>query len=171
MKWSNVFNLAVRLLLGSVLVVCLTAFVFDWIVISEVRRACKLHITDKGQRQAIDEVFDFRWYYVGRVREIYEKEHPALADLQVQDMNTSWINLCLLPRQWARVDLVVEYAPVFGKNGERLTGLDAACRNWFNHGIEQASPEELQTLHANLVSPGHPAMRMHRNIELQGSGI
>lgn len=171
MKWSNVFKLGVRIVLGSLLAVCLAAFVFDRIITPEVRGACKLHIQDKRLREAIDGTFEFSWYYVGRVREIYEKEHPALADLQIQEMNTSWINLCLLPRQWARVDLVVEYAPVFGKNSERLTGLDAACRNWFNHSIEQASSEELETLHANLVSPGHPAMRLREDHELQGSGI
>ncbi len=163
MKWSNVFKLFVRLVLGSVLVVCLTAFVFDRIIISEVRGACKLHIADQRQRQAIDEAFEFTWRYVVTVREIYEKEYPVLADLWIRHFNTALINECVVHRQWARVDLVVEYAPVFGKNGEWLTGLDAACRHWFNHGIEQASAEELQTLHANLVSPHHPGMRLRRS--------
>ena len=149
-----------RIGLGLLLMISLTALGLDRVIIAEVEGACSLHISDPKLRQDIVETFEFRPFYIGRVCDLHEQEHPAWARLLPRYVNTAWINACLLPRPWARVDLIVAHAPVYGKNGERLRGLDAASRHWFHHGIESASRDELKVLHDHLagsMSLQHPA--------------
>ncbi|WP_395741120.1 hypothetical protein [Prosthecobacter sp.] len=168
MKWSNVFKLLylifkwlARVFLCLLPFVCLAAFAFDRIIVSEVRSACELPVVDERQRRAIDQAFIFSWFHVARVGEIFEREHPRLSGIFTWHQKLALINACMLPRQWARVDLEVQFTPVHGKNGEWLTGLEAASQHWFGHGIELATPAELQVLNDNRATAAgrRPARR------------
>jgi hypothetical protein len=156
----GVFNrIFFRILLAVFILVSFSVLVLDRMVIAEVKNACVHPVVDPKLRHGIGEKFAFHWHDTFPVIELFEKAHPRLVGWCRRGLIPIFVQWCIYPHAWAQLDLTVQYTPMFGKNGERLEGLDAASRSWFGHGIEQASPDEVQVLHENIFNPKHPAWR------------
>lgn len=158
--------LAVLLLLG------LTAFAFDRFVAAEIPRAFPEHlpIADSQLRRSIADTFEFRPFNAEGVHEVFAKEHPGLEHFLGRGLARALVSWCVYLHESSRLEATMRGTSFFDKNEEVLVGLDAASRHWHHHGIESATPQELQELKEHLFGPKHPAWRRYYAKHPAGDG-
>ena len=170
MKWSNVFKLLLlfskvfnRLFLCLLLCLVLVTFAFDRLVAAEVPRAFpkRAPIADAQLRRGILEAFPFRPLHARPVFDVFEQEHPGLEAHLGRTASWVLVGWCVYLHETSRLDATMNGTAFFDRDGECLDGLDAACRHWFNHGIESATADELKKLKQQVFSRTHPAWRSY----------
>lgn len=170
MKWSNVLKLLRlfcrifnRVFLVLLLLLGLTAFAFDRLIAAEIPRAFPVHVplANVQLRRSIAETFEFRPVHADVVHEVFAKEHPGLEHFLGRGMSRALVGWCVYLHESSRLEATVWGTSFFDKNDEILVGLDVASRHCHGHGIESATPHELQTLKGQLFSSSHPAWRRY----------
>lgn len=180
MKGSNVFKLLHtfckvfnRVFICLLLLLGLAAFAFDRLVMAEIPRTFPVRapIADAQLRSNIAETFEFRPFHSEVVHEVFAKEHPDLEHFLGRGMARALVGWCVYLHESSRLEAMVQGTSFFGKDDEILVGLDAANRHWHHHGIESATPHELQSLKEQLFSSKHPAWRRYYAKHPAGVGI
>jgi len=180
MKWSNVLKLLLlfcrafnRVFLALLLLFGLMAFTFNRIVSSEIPRAfpVRVPIADVQLRRSIAETFEFRPIHADVVHDVFAKEHPGLEHFLGRGIARGIVGWCVYLHESSRLEATVQGTTFFDKNDEILVGLDAACRHWLHHGIESATPLELQALKEQLFGSQHPAWRRYSAKHPAGDGV
>jgi hypothetical protein len=131
----------------------------------------RLPIANAEVRRNIAETFEFRPFHADGVHEIFAKEHPDLEHSLGRGMARALVGWCVYLHEPSRLEATVRGTSFFDKNEEALVGLDAACRHWHHHGIEWATPQELQELKEQLFGPKHPAWRRFCAKHPAGDGV
>lgn len=179
MKWSNVLKLLRlfcrtfnRVFLALLLLLGLTAFAFDRLIAAEIPRAfpVQVSIADAQLRRSIAETFEFRAFHADAVHDVFAKEHPGLEHFLGRGIARGLVGWCVYLHESSRLEATMRGTAFFDKNEEVLVGLDAASRHWHHHGIESATPQELQELKAQLFGPKHPAWRRYHAKHPAGDG-
>lgn len=180
MKWSNVLKLLLlfckafnRVFLCLLLLLGLTVFAFDRLVAAEIPRAFpqRVPIVDARLRRSIAETFAFRPFHADVVHEVFAQEHPGLEHFLGRGIARTLVGWCVYLHESSRLEATVRGTSFFDKDGELLAGLDAASRHWHHHGIESATPQELQALKEQLFGSRHPAWRSYWAKHPAGDGV
>ena len=179
MKWSNVLKLLYlfckvfnRVFLALLLLLGVTAFAFDRLVMAEVPRAFPAHVplADAQLRRSIQEVFPFRPYHAEPVVDVFKLEHPDLEHFLGRGVARALVGWCVYLHESSRLDATVSSTYFFDQDDEFFQGLDAACRHWLQHGIESATVDELQMLKRQHTSDNRAALRRHSEKHPAGDG-
>ena len=179
MKWSNVLSLFPlfckafnRVFLALLLLLGVTAFAFDRLIMAELPRAfpTRVPLADANLRRSILETFPFRPHHAKPVFDVFEQEHPNLEHFLGRGVAWGLVGWCVYLHESSRLEAALRGTSFFDKNDEILDGLDAASRYWLHHGIESATAAELQVLKEQLVSSKHPSWRRHREKHPAGDG-